>query len=161
MEYALPPCANITQVHVLHRHGARYPTGDSGVVKFSQKIANLTNNGTEWSGLLSFLSTWQYELGAEILVPRGRQEMFDSGVLHYYQYGGLYDPDTKIIARSTTQDRMTKGAEYFLAGFFDQDWTRNASLELILEGNGFNNSLAGYDNCNNSNLYVSRGRHQR
>jgi hypothetical protein len=25
-EYPLPPGANITQVHMVHRHGARYPT---------------------------------------------------------------------------------------------------------------------------------------
>lgn len=91
---------------------------------------------------LAFLKTWEYGLGAEILVPRGRQEMFDSGVLHYYQYAALYDPNTKIIARSTTQDRMTKSAEYFLAGFFGQEWTKNASLELIIEGPLFNNSFS-------------------
>jgi hypothetical protein len=28
---------------------------------------------------------------------------------------------------------------------------------VILEENGFNNSLAGYDNCNNSNNYRSAG----
>ncbi len=57
---------------------------------------------------LSFLNTWSYNLGAEILVPRGRQELFDSGVLHYYQYAQLYNPYSKIIARTTTQDRMLK-----------------------------------------------------
>lgn len=28
---------------------------------------------------------------------------------------------TKLIARSTTQDRMTQSSEYFLAGFFGKD----------------------------------------
>jgi hypothetical protein len=31
------------------------------------------------------------------------------------------------------------------------EWTNNATIEVIIEANGFNNSLAGYDNCNNSN----------
>ena len=61
------------------------------------------------------------------------------------------------MARTTSQDRMLKSAEYFLAGFFGLQWTNNASLEVIIEGNNFNNSLAGYDNCNNSNTYVSTG----
>jgi len=54
---------------------------------------------------------------------------------------------------------MLKSAEYFLAGFFGLEWTNNATLEPIIEGNGqlWNNSLAGYDNCNNSNLAVSSG----
>ncbi len=56
-EYALPAGANISKVHVLHRHGSRYPTGDSGVATFGQKIGNLTKSGTEWSGPLSFLKT--------------------------------------------------------------------------------------------------------
>ena len=98
------------------------------------------------TGELSFLNTWNYTLGlgAEILVPVGKQELFDSGVLHYYEYGHLYPNNgSKIIARSTTQDRMTKSAEYFLAGFFGLQWTSNATLELIIEGDGYNNSLAG------------------
>ena len=85
----------------------------------------------------------------EILVPVGRQELFDSGVLHYYDYAHLYNTSTKILARTTTQDRMLKSAEYFMAGFFGLSWTNNASLVVIIEGDNYNNSLAGYDNCNN------------
>lgn len=157
-EYPLPPGANISQVHVLHRHGARYPTGTSSVSSFGSKLHNITSNGTaKWSGELSFLNTWKYQLGAEILVARGRQELFDSGVLFYYNYGQLYNTSTKIIARTTTQDRMLKSAEYFMAGFFGLEWTHNATLEPIIEQNAYNNSLAGYYQCNNSNTFVSTG----
>lgn len=84
--------------------------------------------------------------------------LFDSGTLHYYQYGHLYPNNgSKIIVRSTTQDRMTQSAEYFLAGFFGLGWTQNATLELIIEQLLFNNSLAGYEYCNNSNTGVSTG----
>ena len=38
-----------------------------------------------------------------------------------------------------------------MAGFFGLQWTNNATIEVIIEQNGFNNSLAGYDNCKNSN----------
>lgn len=87
-EYPLPPGANISTVNVLHRHGARYPTGTASVASFGSKIFNITRNGTaKWSGELSFLNSWKYQLGAEILVGRGRQELFDSGVLFYYNYG--------------------------------------------------------------------------
>lgn len=37
-EYPLPPGSNITQVNLLHRHGARYPTGDSPVSSFGSKL---------------------------------------------------------------------------------------------------------------------------
>ena len=39
-------------------------------------------------------------------------------------------------------------------------WTNNATLEVIIEGNFVNPdnvTLAGYDNCNNSNTGVSSG----
>ena len=157
-EYPLPAGANISQVHVLHRHGSRYPTTGAGVTKFGTALTQLVSSGAAaFNGSLDFLNTWSYQLGAEILVPVGRQELFDSGVLHYYDYGHLYNTDTKIIARTTTEDRMLKSAEYFMAGFFGLEWTNNATLEVIIEETGFNNSLAGYDNCNNSNLAVAEG----
>jgi hypothetical protein len=31
----------------------------------------------------------------------GRQELFDSGVLHSYMYSQLYNPNSKIIVRTT------------------------------------------------------------
>lgn len=52
---------------------------------------------------------------------------------------------------------MLKSAEYFLAGFFGLTWMNNATLEVIIEQNGFNDSLAGYYGCNNSNAPVSAG----
>ncbi|KAJ9602984.1 hypothetical protein H2200_012279 [Cladophialophora chaetospira] len=151
-EYPVPPGTNISAVHLLHRHGSRYPTGTASVPIFGSKIHNLTLNGTaNWSGELSFLNTWRYNLGAEILVARGRQELFDSGVLFYYNYGALYNTSTKIIARTTTQDRMLKSAEYFMAGFFGLEYSRNVSLVPIIEQDFFNM------NCNNSNNYLSTG----
>jgi hypothetical protein len=41
-EYSLPPTCNITQVHVLHRHGSRYPTTGSNVQSFATRIKNVT-----------------------------------------------------------------------------------------------------------------------
>lgn len=83
--------------------------------------------------------------------------MFDSGVLHYYDYGHLYKPGSKIIVRTTTQDRILKSAEDFLAGFFGLDYTKNATIEIIIEADGFNNTLGGNLACPNANLPVSAG----
>ncbi|TIA19408.1 phosphoglycerate mutase-like protein [Aureobasidium pullulans] len=158
-EYSLPPGSEIVQLNMLSRHGSRYPTTGSGAFKFGQKHKNMTGD-VKYTGELSFLNDWNYQLGAEILVPIGKQELFDSGTLHYYQYGHLYPNNgSKIIARSTTQDRMTKSAEYFLAGFFGLEWPTNVTLLLAIEDSTgvWNNSLAGYYNCNNSNNYRSAG----
>ncbi|KAL9583294.1 MAG: hypothetical protein Q9212_002795 [Teloschistes hypoglaucus] len=171
LETALPIAGNAQNASIFHlmgqlspyfpnpEHGSRYPTSGAGASKFGVALASQINAGTagNFTGALSFLNSWSYKLGSEILVPVGRQELFDSGVLHYYDYGHLYNTSTKIIARTTTQDRMLKSAEYFMAGFFGLEWTNNATLELIIEQPNFNNSLAGYFQCNNSNAAVNAG----
>ncbi|KAK4449285.1 histidine phosphatase superfamily [Podospora aff. communis PSN243] len=150
-EFPLPRDAEILQVQMLSRHGARYPTSGANVMEFAERIAKAKGKGdVQFSEELDFLSGWEYALGGETLVPKGRMELFESGVLHAYMYGGLYNPGSKIIVRTTTQDRMLKSAENFLAGFFGLEWTRNATVEVIIEERGFNNSLAGDLNCPNA-----------
>ncbi|KAM7223157.1 acid phosphatase [Rhypophila decipiens] len=150
-EWPIPEGAEIVQVQMLSRHGSRYPTSGSGVNALGDRIAEAKKNGKfKAKEELSFLNDWKYELGYEILVPKGRQELFDSGVLHSYMYSQLYNPNSKIIVRTTTQDRMLKSAEYFMAGFFGLEWTQNATIEVIIEERNFNNSLAGSLNCPNA-----------
>lgn len=150
-EYAIPFGSNVTWVNMVHRHGSRYPEVTGRELKLAKKIMNAKGKFYA-TGPLAFLNQWNSMLGAEILVPVGKQQLFDSGTLHYYQYGHLYPNNgSKIIARSTTQHRMLESAEYFLAGFFGLGWTQNATLELVIESAGFNNTLAGYKACNHSN----------
>jgi hypothetical protein len=76
-EYSLPDGAEICQLNMLSRHGSRYPTTGAGAELFAQKIQAYTN-GTlgdiTFKGELSFLNSWKYLLGNEILVPVGKQE---------------------------------------------------------------------------------------
>lgn len=154
-EWPLPAGAEIVQLQMLSRHGARYPTSGTGsnVRLFGDRIAEAKSRpGSAFNptGPLEFLRDWKYQLGHEILVPKGRQELFDSGILHSYMYSSLYNPNSKIIVRTTTQDRMLKSAEYFMAGFFGLEWPNNATIEVIIEEKGFNNSLAGSKACPNA-----------
>ena len=73
-ELPLPALANISQVHMISRHGSRYPTSSSSQAALAKTIQNATAAGYKFIGDLSFLNTWSYQLGAEILVPKGRQE---------------------------------------------------------------------------------------
>ncbi|OJJ45779.1 hypothetical protein ASPZODRAFT_143661 [Penicilliopsis zonata CBS 506.65] len=148
-EYPLPSGTNITQMHLLQRHGSRYPSSSEGLATWGEKIMNLTAKGTKFTDNLAFLNDWSYGLGLEILVARGRQELFDSGILNWYNYGKLYNSSSshKLVARTTTEDRMLKSAENFLAGFFGLDWTEYANLLPIIEEVGYNNSLIGMYAC--------------
>ncbi|KAK2809384.1 hypothetical protein FQN50_003843 [Emmonsiellopsis sp. PD_5] len=147
-EYPLPEGTNISQVHLLHRHGSRYPTVNSGTRAWAEKILA---NADQFTGNLSFLRDWSYLLGDELLTANGHLELFESGVLHYFNYGRLYDATKRLVARTTSQVRMLESAEYFLAGFFGLKWADKVDLEVIIEHDLFNNSLAGTKNCPNGN----------
>jgi len=64
----IPAGYTLTQIHLLHRHGARYPTSGSGPASFAAEIhAAATGSGFNATGPLDFMNTWTYKLGAEIL----------------------------------------------------------------------------------------------
>lgn len=150
-EYPLPAGANITQMHMVHRHGSRYPTSSASVATLPNRIAELLGNGTRFTGNLEFLNSWKYRLGKEELTALGRQQLFDSGVLNWFNYGQLYDPSSPLIARTCTQVRMMQSAENFLSGFFGPRYAENVTLEAIIEAPGFKNPLAGDKACPNNN----------
>lgn len=148
----MPPGSNVSWLNMVHRHGSRYPEiGGRGAERALGKKLMDAMGKFKAHGQLSFLNSWRFMLGAEILVPIGKQELFNSGTLHYYQYGHLFPNNgSKIIARTTTKKRMLESAEYFLAGFFGLGWTQNATLEVLIESDGFNNTMAGSKLCNHS-----------
>ncbi|KAL5332309.1 histidine phosphatase superfamily [Aspergillus crustosus] len=152
-EYPLPSGASISQVHLIHRHGSRYPPDSESIAQWAQGITNASAQGTvtEFTGALSFLNTYTWNQGVNILVRKGRQELFDSGVWHFYNYGALYNSSSKLVVRSTSSDRTLMSAENFLAGFFGLDWRQNANILPLISGAGFNSSLTGM-----SNIYLKR-----
>ncbi|CAL5867608.1 uncharacterized protein PFLUO_LOCUS1827 [Penicillium psychrofluorescens] len=129
-EYPLPKGASIGHMHMLQRHGARYPSAEEGLGAWA---AGIVNSGAVFTGELEFLNDWTYKLGEEILVPQGRQELFDSGILNFYNYGHLYDNSSKIVVRTTLQSRMLESCENFLAGFFGLNWKKHANILAVID----------------------------
>jgi hypothetical protein len=73
----VPEGCTINAVHILHRHGARYPTPDPLPSTFAAKIHAAANaTGFNATGPLDFLNTWTYKLGTDILTPLGRQQLY-------------------------------------------------------------------------------------
>lgn len=92
---------SVDQVHILHRHGSRYPTSGSPVHAV-EKVAQARLAGhVEFSGPLAFLQQWSYELGGELLVPPGRLELFHSGVQAHMQYAHLVGDQYNGLAGHT------------------------------------------------------------
>ncbi|RMZ67306.1 3-phytase A precursor [Pyrenophora seminiperda CCB06] len=154
-EYPVPAGTNVTWLNMVHRHGSRYPevSGEAAERTLGKKLTDAAGKFTG-HGPLSFLNDWKFLLGAEILVPNGKQELFTSGTLHYYQYGHLYPNNGSKEYDAATHDGVCRD---FLAGFFGLGWPQNATLELAIEAPGFNNTLAGYKQCNHSSWYMARG----
>lgn len=149
-------------MHLLYRHGARYPTSDAGPAIFAQKLHNATKaGGFSTSGDLQFLSEWTYKLGAELLTPFGRSQNFNLGVAYRQLYGELLNNFTATgtlpVFRTQSQDRMVKTAQNFAAGFFGvPEFLQEVNIEILVESPGVNNSGAPYDTCSNARV-ASRG----
>lgn len=83
--YGLPKASHVTpdgcqvvQVHLLYRHGARYPVRSSSLGDFGEKIREAASSpeGFEANGNLEFLRKWTYNLRTETLTPFGRAQLW-------------------------------------------------------------------------------------
>ncbi|KAJ3569059.1 hypothetical protein NP233_g5303 [Leucocoprinus birnbaumii] len=161
-EYGLPDASpvipngcDIVQVHLLHRHGARYPTSGVGPASFAAKVHQSASagKGFEATGDLQFLRNWTYKLGAEILTPFGRSQLYDLGVGFNVRYGELLKGFKDLpVFRTTSESRMIDSALNFAAGFFGlPDYAKNYHQLIEIESTGFNTTLAPYYSCPNAN----------
>ncbi|KDR85316.1 hypothetical protein GALMADRAFT_218408 [Galerina marginata CBS 339.88] len=153
----IPKGCEVKQVHLLHRHGARYPTADGGTALFAGRLHTAaTGSGFSASGSLSFLNTWTYKLGSEILTPFGRSQLFNLGVGFRVKYGELLKDFTNLpVFRTTSEERMLDSALHFTAGLFGvQTYQQEYHQLIMVENNGQNNTLAPYFNCANANNAV-------
>lgn len=153
----LPKQCNLKQVHLLYRHGSRYPTDglDSGPGAFFALVQNATRNGTfKATGELDFLHSWNYSLGKNILNPQGTQELFDHGVRAYYEYAKLLANETdKPVIRTTSSSRVLDSARYWTLGFFGWDAEDKMNLEVLTEAPDQNNTLEPKYSCPNGKKF--------
>lgn len=179
-DIGLPDGCQVEQVHLLERHGSRFPTGyyDDGINddNFASKVMNYPN----FTGPLSFLNDYQYNLGSGQLVGRGAVQSFDAGVTFWQRYGRiLYNATAGQLAynssypngtarikpalRTTSQARIYNSEINWALGFFGTSFlsppnptiansTSPYNLVIIPEGGTENNTLASYDSCANDNL---------
>ncbi|KAF8162781.1 histidine phosphatase superfamily [Crassisporium funariophilum] len=154
----VPDTCQITALHFLHRHGARYPTAWSsyaGPAKFATK---LHKSPELWnaSGSLEFLNDWTYKLGEELLTPFGRQQLYDLGISTRMKYGFLLQNFTEKnvlpVFRTESQDRMLASAMNFAIGFFGYPFDGQYQQLITIEEKGFNNTLAPYKTCPNADI---------
>ncbi|KAJ6473997.1 phosphoglycerate mutase-like protein [Mycena vitilis] len=155
---AIPSGCTLDQVHLVHRHGARYPTTGAPPSAFATLLhGTAETTGVNVTGPLAFLSTWEYKLGAEILTPFGRSQLFNLGVGFRVKYGELLKGFTDLpVFRTTSQGRMVDSALHFAAGFFGvQSYQQDYHQLIIVESDGFNSTLSPYETCTNANNAIA------
>ena len=134
----------LSQVHILHRHGSRYPTGGAPT-KWVEHFLRSKQRGT-FSGPLAFLNDYEYRLGEELLVPLGREQLHMSGTKAAMDYGRLAEQDLAqgkhLFVRTGSQQRIVDSALAWTTGFWGHAWTNKTDFEVQIEAPGFNTTLA-------------------
>ncbi|KAF8688406.1 Phosphoglycerate mutase-like protein, partial [Rhizoctonia solani] len=152
---AAPDQCRVTGLHVLHRHGARYPTEWSNYAGPATVEGKLRASGNfSAKGELEFLNDWKYSLGAEVLTPFGRHQLYDLGVSMRMRYGFLLNnftrSETVPTFRTESQDRMLQSAMNFALGFFGNPIEKQYQQLIMVRNPGINNTISPDLTCPNA-----------
>ncbi|PIL37573.1 hypothetical protein GSI_01267 [Ganoderma sinense ZZ0214-1] len=117
--YVKPPKGcSVDQVHILQRHGARYPTSGVGKrIKAAIKKLQSVNQYTD--SKLDFLKNYTYVLHKNTLVPFGAAQSFESGEEAFKRYGSLVSKKNQPFVRASSSSRCVDSATNWTAGFSD------------------------------------------
>ncbi|CAD0083343.1 unnamed protein product [Aureobasidium vineae] len=183
----LPAGCQVEQAHTLQRHAQRFPTSyiDDGILTegFAQKLVDFrANSSSSFSGPLSFLNSYKYQMNESYLTGIGANTEFARGVDFWNRYGRiLYNASAgqvsynvnypngtarpKPVLRTTSQSRIRESQINWALGFFGPtyetvpvpkltNYTDGDFFDLVIipEGGTENNTLASYDSCFNDFL---------
>ncbi|KAJ7484497.1 histidine phosphatase superfamily [Mycena latifolia] len=137
-EYTLPPPGcEISQVNILHRHGARFPS-ESQSEDILSGVRKLQSVEVYTDARLSFLDTFVYSLGENLLVPLGAMQSFASGETAFHRYASLVTQDDIPFVRASGMSRVVETAKNWTAGFSaasNDVYSPRLSVILSEEGN--------------------------
>ncbi|CAK5283246.1 unnamed protein product [Mycena citricolor] len=127
-----PPGCSVTQVNLIQRHGARFPTS----TKAAASVAKLQRVASYTDPAFDFLKTFKYDLGVASLVPFGAQQSFESGQLMFQRYKTLLTSGSEPFVRADSSQRVVDSATNWTAGFSAASHgALSPTLTDILSGN--------------------------
>ncbi|KAJ7581514.1 acid phosphatase [Mycena floridula] len=135
--YQSPPDGcEITQVNIIQRHGARFPTSGSGA-RIQAALAKLQAFQPYSEPSLMFLNDFAYNLGTDDLVPLGAAQSDAAGRVDFTRYQALVAENNLPFVRSSSSDRVIKSATNWTAGFsLASKHVYTPSLSVILREDG-------------------------
>ncbi|KAJ7098350.1 phosphoglycerate mutase-like protein [Mycena epipterygia] len=148
-EYMPPPQGcEISQVNILHRHGARLPSV-SQTEDILPGVTKLQSVKVYTDSRLDFLNTFVYSLEENLLVPLGAIQSFASGERAFDRYSSLVAPDDVPFVRASGMSRVVETAKNWTAGFAAaSDGVYAPRLSVILNEEG--NDTLQDNNCPNA-----------
>ncbi|KAH9001092.1 phytase [Lactarius akahatsu] len=131
-----PPMCTISQVHVLQRHGTRWPTSNAAA-KCKSAVDKLKRVKDYEEDYLVFLKNFTWDLGENDLLPLGARQSFDAGVAAFDRYAHIVSNDNLPFVRAASSTRVVDSATNWTAGFnVASHNTIKASVDLILPESG-------------------------
>ncbi|KAI0350156.1 phosphoglycerate mutase-like protein [Trametes cingulata] len=140
-KYRAPPAGcNITQVNILQRHGARYPNAEDGA-NYAKAVAHLASADKFRDKRLKFLEEYEYELGADDLVPFGAAQTFEAGQIAFKRYMHLVNSTQIPFVRAAGAPRVVSTATNWTVGFAAASHQRYQPYLNVIISEEYNNTL--------------------
>jgi Histidine phosphatase superfamily (branch 2) len=142
----VPDSCQVNQVHLLSRHGERYPTNGMGniIMRFAQNISVVEGNNFE--STLAFLNNWKLTTNDWLYSPSDQLEqetvtgpaagslrMFTLGNQFRARYENIWNFQSRQRMKVWSSDsrRVIHSARYFSAAFFGAE--ADVSVQVIPE----------------------------
>ncbi|OQD83801.1 hypothetical protein PENANT_c015G04387 [Penicillium antarcticum] len=139
----IPEGCSIDQVHLISRHGERYPTRSVGN-RHLMFLRRIKDTGFALNGSLAFLQNWTYitddpenDFGELTRTGpyAGTLSSFSKGVQFRTRYGHLIPNSIQTRLWASDSGHVIETARHFASGFFGLDWevSYKAELQIIPE----------------------------
>ncbi|KAH9854921.1 phytase [Lenzites betulinus] len=140
-EYQKPPAScKITQVNIIQRHGARFPT--SGASKrILAALGKLQKADNFTDPLLDFVEDYTYSLGQDSLVALGATQSAQAGKEAFQRYSSLISDKNIPFVRASSSDRVVATANNWTAGFALASANRFKPLLSVILSEAGNDTL--------------------
>ncbi|KAK1233370.1 hypothetical protein PQX77_003479 [Marasmius sp. AFHP31] len=138
----------VNQVHILQRHGARYPTSGASKTIMSA-LEKLKTAGSDVHPSLAFLKNYTYVLGVADLVTSGAEQLYNSGVTTYKRYEELVkaNQNSPPFIRASLSERVVYSASNWSAGFSDANRITEVPISVLMPEEASFNSTLDHNNC--------------
>ncbi|KAF1962733.1 phosphoglycerate mutase-like protein [Byssothecium circinans] len=156
---APPDGCEVEQVHMLARHGERYPTKGPGQ-RMKALVERMKNSGIVFKDELAFFNNWDLFWNDDSQLEQltntgpfaGTLGAFTTGVrlrTRYHRLLALAHSQFPVVKYwASDSPRVIDTARYFGAGFFGHDWQKTVSLQIISEAQSMGaDTLTPGDTC--------------